>query len=60
MQQVIDTLNELGASSVLTQATVQYFKNSIDINLGSFFPEAPARAEEVIAVLAAPAEVKNL
>ncbi|GEO07459.1 hypothetical protein AAE02nite_51230 [Adhaeribacter aerolatus] len=52
MQQVIDTMQEIGASPILTTATLQYFKQSMALDLKSFFPQAPVNAEAVIAVLA--------
>lgn len=52
MEQVIDTMNELGVSPILTQATLQYFKQSITLDLKSFFPSAPSHADEVITVIA--------
>jgi len=59
MEQVIETMKEIGISPILTQATLEYFKQSITLNLRSYFPEAPASADEVITVIANQAGTDN-
>ncbi|MBA2762026.1 MAG: NAD(P)-dependent oxidoreductase [Segetibacter sp.] len=52
MKQVIETMNEIGVSPILTEATLQYFQQSRDLDLKSFFSKAPSSADEVITVIA--------
>ncbi len=52
MKQVIETMNELAVSPILTQATLQYFQQSRDMDLKSFFSKTPSTAGEVITVIA--------
>jgi len=52
MQQVIETMKELGVSPILTEATLQYFKQSMSLDLKSSFCKPPSTADEVITVIA--------
>ena len=58
MQQVIETEKELGIPPILSQATLQYFEQSISLKLNSFFPHTPASADEVIATISNQLESK--
>lgn len=49
MQQVIGTLKELGIPPILSQATSQYFEQSVSLKISTLFPETPADAGVVIA-----------
>jgi 3-hydroxyisobutyrate dehydrogenase-like beta-hydroxyacid dehydrogenase len=49
MQQVIETLKELGIPPILSQATSQYFEQSVSLKLNTFFRETPSDAGVVIA-----------
>lgn len=58
MQQVIETEKELGIPPILSQATLQYFEQSISLKLNSFLPQTPASADEVIATISNQLELK--
>jgi hypothetical protein len=49
---VIETMKEVGVPPILTQATLQYFAQSMSLNLKSFFPKAPSSPDEVVSVIA--------
>jgi 3-hydroxyisobutyrate dehydrogenase-like beta-hydroxyacid dehydrogenase len=52
MQQVIETLKELGAGTSMAEGSMQVFKASMDRKVGERFPEAPRDYRDVIRFLA--------
>jgi 3-hydroxyisobutyrate dehydrogenase-like beta-hydroxyacid dehydrogenase len=52
MQQVIETMKQIGTEPVLTAATARYFKQSMDLDLRSFFPQSPQSANDVVTAIA--------
>lgn len=48
MLQVIDTMNEIGVKPIITERTAEYFKQSIDMNMGKAFTKKPYTPDDVI------------
>jgi 3-hydroxyisobutyrate dehydrogenase-like beta-hydroxyacid dehydrogenase len=58
MQQVVETMEELGVSPILTKATLSYFEQSVSLNLSSFPVETRNSTEAVINLIASQLESK--
>ncbi len=59
MQQVIETMQQIGTTPILSLATLQYFKQSVDADLKSHFYRPPSTAGEVITAIAGYAGAKE-